>query len=93
MTWRRASFADEFSVSREYAVLVFDVPQPVVSLSFQVLRLQVLVEAGLIAFPNACLAFADEGSQAQHGILANLPKIFASHLHGLSKVAAAELCA
>ena len=54
------SFADEFNVSREYAVLVFDVRRAVVSLSFQVHRLQVLVEASLITFPNACFKFADE---------------------------------
>ena len=43
------SFAVEFNASQEDAVLVFDVRRAAVSLPFQVLRLQVLVEAGLIA--------------------------------------------
>ena len=61
------SFADEFNVSREHATLVFDVRRAVVSLSLQVHRLQVLVEAGLIAFPKACFQFADEGpEEARH---------------------------
>ena len=82
------SFADEFNVSQEYAVFVLDVRRAAFSLPFRFHHLQVLAEAGLIAFPNACFEFADEGSEeAQHGILANLPKIFPSHLHGLSKVA------
>ena len=92
------SFADEFSVSQEYAILVFHVLVLVrrakVSLAFQVHRLQVLVEAGLIAFPNVCFEFADEGlGEAQHSSLANLSKIFASHPHGLSKVAVVGFCA
>ena len=58
------------------------------SLSFQVHRLKVLVEAGLVAFSSACFEFADEvPEEAQHGSLAHLPKVFSSHLHGLSKVA------
>ena len=64
------SSADAFIVSQEYAVLVLDVRRAAVSFSFQVHCLQVLVEAGLIAFPNACFEFADEGPDgAQHGIL------------------------
>ena len=36
-----------------------------------------LVEAGLVAFSSACFEFADEvPEEAQHGSLANLPKIF-----------------
>ena len=66
----------------KFAVLVFYIRRAVVSLPFQVHRLQVLIEASLIAFPNACFKlFADEGlEKAQHGSLANLPKIFAIHL-------------
>ena len=88
------SFADEFNVSQEYAVFIFGVHRAAVSLPFQVYRLQVLVEAGLVAFPKACFEFADEvPEEAQHGSLANLSKIFASRLHGLSKVAVVGLCA
>ena len=54
------SFADEFNVPQEYAILVFDVRRAVVSLPFQVHRLKVLVEAGLVAFTSACFEFADE---------------------------------
>ena len=40
-----------------------------------------LVEADLIAFSNACFEVADERpGEAQHGSLANLPKILAGHL-------------
>ena len=82
------SFADEFNGNQEYAVLVFDVRPAAVSLPFQVHRLKVLVKAGLIAFSSACFEFADEvPKEAQHGSLAHLPKVFSSHLHGLSKVA------
>ena len=71
------SFADEFNVPQEYTVLVFDVRQAVVSLPFQIRRLEMLVEAGLVAFSSACLEFADEvPEEAQHGSLANLPEIF-----------------
>ena len=46
-----------------------------------------LVEVGLIAFPNACFEFADEGpEEAQHDSFPNLPNMFSSHLDGLSKV-------
>ena len=48
------SFADEFSVSRQYAVLVFGVHRAAVSLPFQVYRLYMLVEVGLVAFSSAC---------------------------------------
>ena len=71
------SFADAFSVPQEYAVLVFDLLRTAVSLSFQVHRLKVLVEAGLVAFSSACFEFADEvPKQTQHGSLAHLPKMF-----------------
>ena len=81
------SFADEFNVPQEYAVLVFDVRRAAVSLPFQVLRLKVLVEAGLVAFSSACSEFVDVvPKEAQHDSLAHLPKIFSSHLHDLSKV-------
>ena len=47
------SFADEFNVSQEHAILVFDICRAVVSLTLQVHHLQVVIEAGLIAVPNA----------------------------------------
>ena len=48
-----------------------------VSLPFQVPRLEVLVEVGLVAFSSACFEFADEIlKEAQHGSLAHLPKVF-----------------
>ena len=88
------SLANEFNVPQEDAVLIFDVRRAAVSLPFQVHRLKVLVEAGLIAFSIACFEFADEVSkEAQHGSLAHLPKVFSSHLHGLLKVAAVGFCA
>ena len=87
------SFADKFNVPQEYAVLVFDLCRAAVSLSFQVHRLKVLVEAGLVAFSSACSEFADEvPKEAQHSSLAHLPKIVSSHLHGLSKVAVVGFC-
>ena len=50
-------------------------------------RLQVLIEAGLIAFSNACFEFEDEGlEEAQHGILVNLPKSFANHYHAFRRL-------
>ena len=70
------------------------VRRAVVSLPFQVHRLKVLVEACLVAFPSACFEFADEvPKEAQHGSLAHLPKVFSSHLRGLSKVAVVGFCA
>ena len=90
---RDPMLADEFNVPQEYAVLVFDVRRAAVSLPFQVHRLQVRVDAGLIAFSSACFEFADEvPEEAQHGNLAHLPKIFSSRLHSLSKVAAMGFC-
>ena len=74
------SFVDEFNVPQEDAVLVFDVRRAAVSLPFQVHRLKVLVEAGLVAFSSACFEFANEvPKEAQHGSLAHLPKFFSSH--------------
>ena len=78
------SFADEVNVSQGDAVLVLDVRRAAASLPFQVHRLKVLVETGLIAFSSACFEFADEvQKKAQHGSLEHLPKFFFSHLHGL----------
>ena len=54
------SFADYFNPPQEDAVLVFDVRRPAASLYFQVDRLKVFVEAGLVAFLIACFEFADE---------------------------------
>ena len=54
------SFADEFNVPQDDAVLVFDVRRAAVSLPFQVHRFEVLIEAGLVAFSSACFKFADE---------------------------------
>ena len=55
-----SSFADEFNVPQEDAVLVFDVRRAAVSLPFQVHRLEVLVEAGLVTLSSACFEFANE---------------------------------
>ena len=88
------SFVDEFNVPQEDAVLVFDVRQAMVSLPFQVHRLKVLVEAGLVAFSKGCFEFLNGvPKEAQHGSLAHLPKFFFSHLHDLSKVAVVGFCA
>ena len=88
------SFADEFNAHQEDAVLVFAVRRAAVSLLFQVHRLKVLVDAGLVAFSSACFEFADEiPKEAEHGSLAHLPKVFSSHLHGLSKIAVVGFCA
>ena len=82
------SFADAFNVRQEDVVLVYDVHLAATSLPFQVHRLKVLVEAGLIAFSSVCFESANEvPKEAQHGSLAHLPKFFSSHFHGLSKVA------
>ena len=71
------SFADEFNVPQQDAVLVFDVRRAAVSLPFHVHRLKVLVEAGLVAFSSACFEFADEApKEAQHDSLAHLPNVF-----------------
>ena len=86
--------ADGFNVPQEYDGLVFLIRGAAVSLSFQVHRPQVLVEASLTTFSDARFEFTDDGpDEAQHDSLANIPKSFASHLHGLSKVAAVGFCA
>ena len=54
------SFADEFNVPQEDAVLAFDVRRAAISFSLQIHYLKVLVEAGLVAFSIACFEFADE---------------------------------
>ena len=88
------SFADEFNAPQEDTVLVFDVRRAAISLPFQVRRLKVLVEAGLVAFSIVCFEFADEiPKEAQHGSLAHLPKFFYSHFQGLSKGAVVAFCA
>ena len=82
------SFANESNIPQEDAVLVFDVRRAAVSFPFQVRRLKVLHEAGLVAFSSACFEFTNEVSKkASHGSLAHLPKVFSSHLHDLSTVA------
>ena len=53
------SFADDFNVPQEDDVLVFEVRRAAVLHPFQVHRLKVLVEAGLVAFSSACFEFAD----------------------------------
>ena len=80
------SFADEFKVPQKYAVLVLDIRRAAVSLPFQIYRLWMLVEAGLVAFSSACFEFSDDAPEAQHDSLAHLPEIFSNHLDGLSKV-------
>ena len=88
------SFADEFNVPQQTAVFVFDKLRAAVSLPFQVHRFKMLVEVGVVAFPDACFEFADVGpEEAQHGGLANLLEILASHLHGLLKNAIVGVCA
>ena len=70
------SFADEFNVPQEDAVLFFDVRRAVVLLPFQVHPLKVLVKAGLVTFSIACFEFADEvPKEVQHSSLAHLPKV------------------
>ena len=88
------SFADELNVPHEYAVLAFDVRRATVSLPFQIHRIYMLGEAGLVAFSSACFEFADDvPEEVQHGSLANFLKFSASYLHGLSKVAVEGFCA
>ena len=88
------SFADEFKVPPEYAVLIFDVRRASASFPFQIHRRKMLVEAELVTFSSACFECVDDvPDEVQYGIVANLPEIFSSHLHGLSKVAAVGFCA
>ena len=87
------SFAAKFNIPQEDAVLVFDVRRAAVSFPFQVHRLKVFVEAGLVAFSSACFEFANEvPKEAQHGSLAYLPKFFSIYFHDLSKVAVVGFC-
>ena len=70
------SFADEFNVPQQIAVLIFDELRATVSLPLQVHRLEVLIKSRLIAFPDACFEFADVGlEEAQHSSLANLLEV------------------
>ena len=79
---RTQLFANEFNVSQEYAAHIFNVRRDAVSLHFQVHRFKMPVEAGLIAFSNACFEFADDGpEEAQNGSVAILPAISTSHWH------------
>ena len=88
------SFADEFNVPQEYAVLVFDLRRAAALLPFQVHRPEVLLEAGLVAFSIAYFEFADEVlNEAQHGSLSHLPEVVSSHFHGLLKVTVVGFCA
>ena len=87
------SFADESNVPQEDAVLVFDVRQAAVSRPFQVHRLKVLVEAGLVAFSSTCFEFADEvPKKLSTAALRTFRSFFCSHLHDLSKVAVVGFC-
>ena len=71
------SFADDFNVLQEYAILVFGVRRDEIPLSFQIHRIKMLVKAGLVTFLNACFVVADEvPEEAQLGSLRNLPKLF-----------------
>ena len=88
------SFADEFNVPQQYTVLVCDLRRGAVSLHFQVRCIKALVEAGLVTFSSACFEFVDAvPEESQYGILAHVPKVFSSHLHGLSKAAVLGFCA
>ena len=67
------SFADEFNVSQEYAVLVCDLRLAAVSLPFRVCCHYIYLGAGLIAFSDAYYDFSDKSpEEAQYGSLANL---------------------
>ena len=81
------SFADEFNVPQEDAVLAFDVRRAVVSLPFQVDRLKVLVEAGLVAFSSAGFEFADEiPKEALHGTLRIFRRFFPAIFTALQRL-------
>ena len=71
------SFADEFGVPQQYAVLVFGVHRAAVSLPFQVYRLYMLCRSRPGRLLERVFEFADEvPEEAQHGSLAHLPKLF-----------------
>ena len=71
-----------------------NVRRPAVSLPFQIRRLKVVVEAGLVAFSSMCFEFC---GRSPKGSLAKQPcapsEGFSSHLDGLSEVAAVGFCA
>ena len=68
------SFADEFNVPQEDAILVFDVRRAAVSLTFQVHLLKWFIEADLVAFSSARFEFADEvPKDAQHRVFLRQP--------------------
>ena len=88
------SFADEFNLPQEDTFLVSRFAEIRSRFPSRFIVLKVLVEAGQVAFSSASFEFADEvPKEGQHGSLAHLPKVFPSHLHGLSKVAVMGLCA
>ena len=57
---RDPSFSDGVNVFQVYAVLVFETRRAAVLLPFQVHRLNVLVQASLIAFSNGYFELASE---------------------------------
>ena len=85
------SFADEFNISPEYAVFIFNVRRAVVSIP---------VHVHLDAYRSQtdhlleCLfRIVDEGpDEVQYGNLANLPNVFASYLDDLWKVGVVAFC-
>ena len=88
------TFADEFTVPQEYAVLIFDVRRAAVSLLFQVHRPKVLVQVDLIAFSSTFFEFADKvPEEAQHGSLVNLPKLFPAILTAFRRLLLWGFCA
>ena len=73
------SFANELNVPQQVTVLVFDELRAAVSLPFQGNRLEVLIKADLVTFPDTFFEFADVGpDEAQHSSLANFLQILAS---------------
>ena len=89
-----SSFADEFNVPQEGAVLVFDVRRAAVLLPFHVIVLRCLKKPAWPPSRVRVFEFADKvRKEAQYGSLAHLSKVFPSHLHSLSKVAAVGFCA
>ena len=73
------SFANEPNVPQQVTVLVFDELRAADSLPFHVHRLDVLMEAGLVAFPDTVFEFVGVGlEEAQHSSLANIFQVFLS---------------
>ena len=56
-------FADEFNIPQEHTFLVINVRRAAISPPFRVHHLQMLVEAGQIAFPNTYFEFLDKGPE------------------------------